>query len=131
MFHSKRTRSLTLGAAGLAVVAATAGVAVAVADNVRAPYAEAGATVTAGGEVRNAKGIEDVRRLGPGEYCVTFSDPKFDPAKVLPSVSSLQRGRIVNYTWAGGCDASNHSAKVWATNENGQVADSWFAIVIH
>ncbi|MFF4754478.1 hypothetical protein ACWD5R_25430 [Streptomyces sp. NPDC002514] len=62
---------------------------------------------------------------------VCFPDPKFHPAKVLPSVSSPQRSRIVGCTWAGGCDAGDRSAKVWAPHENGQVAGSWFAIVIH
>lgn len=131
MFRSRITRSVALGAAGLAAIAATAGVAVAVADNVKAPYAQAGATVTASGELRNAKGIEQVRRVGTGEYCVTFTDPEFDPSKVLPSVSSLQFGRIVSYSWRSGCDRSNHSALVWTTDSNGQVADSWFSIVIH
>ncbi|MFJ3439508.1 hypothetical protein ACIPMU_39105 [Streptomyces cyaneofuscatus] len=132
MFHSRITRSMVLGTAGIgAVMAVSAGVAVAVADNVQAPYAQAGATVTGGGAVQNAKGVEEVRRLGAGEYCVTFTDPQFDPAKVLPSVSSLQRGMIVNYTWSSGCDKSNHSAKVSATDSSGQAADSWFSIVIH
>ncbi|MFE6665705.1 hypothetical protein ACFVFH_19365 [Streptomyces sp. NPDC057697] len=101
------------------------------ADNVSAPYAQAGATVTGAGEVRNAKGVDGVKRLGPGDYCVTFANPEFDPAKVLPSVSSLQGAMIVSYTWQSGCDKSNHSAKVLARNASGQPADSWFSIVIH
>ncbi|MGW4033401.1 hypothetical protein ACWEFL_29585 [Streptomyces sp. NPDC004838] len=131
MFQSKIARSVALGTVGLAVAAVTAGVAVAVADNVQAPYARAGATVTDTGALLNAKGIDQVRRLGPGEYCVTFTDAQFDPSKVLPSVSSLQRARIVSYSWASDCDGGGRSAKVWATDVNGQVADSWFSIVIH
>ncbi|MEU7296737.1 hypothetical protein AB0A76_26605 [Streptomyces exfoliatus] len=83
----------------------TAGTAVAVADNVRAPYAEANATVNSSGGIQNSKGVEQVTRLGTGEYCITFTDPRFDPSKVLPSVSSLQWGRSVSYGWSSGCDA--------------------------
>ncbi|MFD8262950.1 hypothetical protein ACFV19_29485 [Streptomyces griseoluteus] len=114
------------GTAGAAVA-----VAVAVAASVKAPYAQAGATVTSGRELRNAKGVEGVKHVGTGEYCVTFSDPEFNPAKILPSVSSLQRDRIVNYTWRAAATPATTSAKVWATDAAGNVADSWFCIIIH
>ncbi|MFB7084792.1 hypothetical protein [Streptomyces sp. NPDC056296] len=99
-------------------------------EAVAMPWAT-GATVPSAGELRNAKGIDNVKRLGPGEYCVTFTNTEFDPAKVIPSVSSLQSALIVSYTWRSGCDKSNHSAKELTHNANGQPADSWFSIVMH
>ncbi|MFF8915358.1 hypothetical protein ACF08M_19060 [Streptomyces sp. NPDC015032] len=133
MFKSRSTRSLALGAVGVSVVAATAGVAVAVADNVKAPYAQAGATVEPDGKVRRAKGIENVQHLGPGEYCVTFRDSDLSPGNVLPSVSSLSRGKIVSYSWstAGSCDSAKRQARVWATDTDNKLSDSWFSIVIN
>ncbi|WP_200258465.1 hypothetical protein [Streptomyces sp. HSG2] len=131
MFTYTWSRRAAVALAAVTTGAVTAGVAVAVADNVRAPYAQAGATVDSKGEIRSAKGVEEVRRLGPGEYCVVFTDPDFHPARVLPSVSALQRARIVNYTWAAGCGAAEHAAKVWTTDHSGAVADSWFSIVVH
>ncbi|MEU2669721.1 hypothetical protein ABZ622_12765 [Streptomyces sp. NPDC007164] len=134
MFKSRSARSLVLGAVGVSVLAVTAGVAVAVADNVKAPYAQAGATVEGNGTVRLAKGVADVKRLGAGEYCVTFSDPDFAPNKVLPSVTSLSRGKVVAYSWGSAgtsCDMTKRQAKVWATDTNGNVSDAWFSIVIH
>ncbi|GAA2460924.1 hypothetical protein GCM10010433_73860 [Streptomyces pulveraceus] len=134
MFKSKGSRAFALGAVGVTVVAATAGVAVAVADNVKAPYAQAGATVEGNGTVRLAKGVDEVRRLGTGDYCVTFSDSEFNPSKVLPSVTSLNRGKIVAYSWGSAgtaCDMTKRQARVWTTDANGNVADAWFSIVIN
>ncbi|MEU9318628.1 hypothetical protein [Streptomyces sp. NPDC048295] len=134
MFKSRGARSLVLGAVGVSVVAVTAGVAVAVADNVRAPYAQAGATVQGDGTVRLAKGVDSVARLGDGDYCVTFSDPDFAGHKVLPSVTSLSRGKIVAYSWGAAgsnCDPNKRQARVWATDTDGKSADAWFSIVIH
>ncbi|GGV88837.1 hypothetical protein GCM10015535_41060 [Streptomyces gelaticus] len=134
MFRNRHTRSLTLGAAGVAVVAATAGVAVAVSDNVKAPYAQAGAIVKSNGELLRNKGIKEVKHLGPGDYCITFSDNDFEPSKVLPSVTSLSRGKIVAYSWGAAgntCDRNKQSARVWATDTDGNVADAWFSIVIN
>lgn len=134
MFKSRSARTLALGAVGVTVVAATAGVAVAVADNVKAPYAQAGATVEGNGTVRLAKGVEEVRRLGPGDYCVTFSDSGFNASKVLPSVTSLSRGKVVAYSWGSAgtsCDVNKRQARVWATDTDGKIADSWFSIVIN
>ncbi|MCX4847446.1 hypothetical protein [Streptomyces sp. NBC_00893] len=64
---------------------------------------------------------------------MTFSDSDFAAGKVLPSVSSLSRGKIVSYSWgtASACDVSKQQARVWATDTDGKVADSWFSIVIH
>lgn len=133
MFKSRGARSLALGAVGVSVVAATAGVAVAVADNVRAPYAQAGATVEPDGKIRSSKGIEGVKRLAAGEYCVTFGDSDISPGRVLPSVSSLSRGKIVSYSWstASTCDAAKRQARVWTTDAEGKASDAWFSIVIH
>ncbi|MFJ8165521.1 hypothetical protein ACIRBY_32040 [Streptomyces sp. NPDC096136] len=130
MFESKKSRSLAVGVVGLAVVAAGAGVAVAVADNVKAPYAQAGAVVEASGAIRNAKGVDEVRRTGLGEYCVVFTDAQTDVSRTLTTASSLSRGRIVSWTWSGGCVA-RRSAAVSVTNTDGEPADAWFSIVIH
>ncbi|MFJ1611880.1 hypothetical protein ACIODT_00245 [Streptomyces sp. NPDC088251] len=134
MFKSRGSRSIALGAVGVTVVAATAGVAFAVADNVKAPYAQAGALVQSDGTVLRAKGVETVRHLGPGDYCVTFSDSEFEPSKVLPSVTSLSRGKSVAYSWGAAgstCDRTKHEARVWTTDANGSVSDAWFSIVIN
>ncbi len=115
--RKSRTRCSTSGTA--AVEVATAGAAVAVADNVRAPYAEASATVNSSGGIQNSKGVEKDTCLGTGEWVRHLHRPRFDPSQVLPSVSSLQWRQSISYGWSSGCDASTHSVRVFSYDMNG------------
>jgi hypothetical protein len=124
-------RSVALAAAGLVLAGATAGVAYAVADNVKAPYTQAAATVKENGTIHNAKGIKEVRRLRAGEYCVTFSDTSLKVSKSITQATAHNVNRIVQVTWGQeSCGTGGNIAKVNTTNQAGTKADSWFTIAI-
>ncbi|MGW1404667.1 hypothetical protein [Streptomyces sp. NPDC002403] len=133
MFKGKNSRPVVLATAGVVLAGATAGVAYAVADNVKAPYAQAAATVQSNGTIHNAKGIEAVKRLNAGEYCVTFSDTDLRVSKSIIQATANSANRILQVTWgdAHGCGSAQNVVKVNASDQNGTKADSWFTVSVH
>lgn len=133
MLKGKKSRSAVLAAAGIVLASATAGVAYAVADNVKAPYAQAAATVQSNGTISNAKGIEAVRHLATGEYCVTFSDTDLKVSKSIIQATANSGNRILQVTWGSniGCGSAQNVVKVNATDQNGAKGNSWFTISVH
>ncbi|MEV4976393.1 hypothetical protein [Streptomyces scopuliridis] len=133
MYKGKKSRSVLLAAAGIVLAGTTAGVAYAVADNVKAPYAQAAATVQSNGHIKNAKGIESVNRLRAGEYCVTFSDKDLKVANSIIQATPNSGNRILQVTWGDsqGCGSGQNVVKVNTTNYDGAKSDSWFTISVH
>ncbi|MFH8520631.1 hypothetical protein ACH4CE_37450 [Streptomyces gelaticus] len=103
------------------------------ADDVKAPYAQAAATVQSNGTIHNAKGIESVKRINPGEYCINFADADLKVSKSILQATANSTNRIIQVTWGSehGCGSAQNTAKVNTTNENGTKADSWFTISVH
>ncbi|MES9512037.1 hypothetical protein ABWJ92_37580 [Streptomyces sp. NPDC000609] len=133
MLKGMNSRAVALAALGVVLAGTTAGVAYAVADNVKAPYAQAAATVQSNGTISNAKGIESVKRINTGEYCINFADADLKVSKSILQATANSANRILQVTWGSGigCGSAQNTAKVNVSNENGTKADSWFTISVH
>ncbi|NGO72187.1 hypothetical protein [Streptomyces boncukensis] len=132
MFRSNKTRFFALSAAGLTAVAATTtGVALAAADNVSAPYVQAGATVNSAGSAENTKGVESTERARTGIYCVTFKDTNLDVTKAIPSATSLSTLHTVHVSRTNSnCPGANTLAVI-TRNFSGGLANAGFSVAIH
>lgn len=132
MFNGKKSRPVVLVTAGVMLAGATAGVAYAVADNIKAPYVQAAATVQGNGATYHTKGIDSVRRLASGEYCVTFSDTELRGAKAIAQATVHSPNRVAWTSWSDtGCGNARNLVKVTTTDLDGANADSWFTVSVH
>lgn len=83
------TRAKILAVTGTIAVTAAASTAIAFASATgpaRAPYAQAAGLVEYNGAVSQNKGIS-VTKPSPGINCITFSDSRIDPQKIIPQAT--------------------------------------------
>ncbi|WP_306323717.1 MULTISPECIES: hypothetical protein [unclassified Streptomyces] len=83
------TRAKVVIAATLAASAAV-GATAAVASTpgpARAPHSQVAALVEADGSLSQNKGVANVDNPSLGAYCLTFTDPRVDPQKVVPQAT--------------------------------------------
>ncbi|GAA2992277.1 hypothetical protein [Actinokineospora diospyrosa] len=125
---------LVAGSMAVAVVALTAGTAIAaIPDNVDAPYARAAVMVKADGTVLKAKGVDSVVRKDAGKYCVTFTDSRLVPGEVIPTTTALTWDRFVTVPAIPSsiCDRDPRVFAVGTSDNTKAWADSGFTLVIN
>ncbi|MFF3860021.1 hypothetical protein [Streptomyces sp. NPDC002209] len=134
MHLSRSKRALVLATTAVALLGAgvSGGIALAAADNVRAPYARAAVTVNDDGSIVRSKGIDTVTRLSDGRYCVKLN-PGVDPNNAVFTTAS-HRYRLFVVTELGNnpdCGDDPQSIRVTTTDHEGTFADGSFSLVVH
>ncbi|MFF4369496.1 hypothetical protein [Streptomyces xanthophaeus] len=112
-----KIRSVLVGAL-LAVAAVPLATSPAVAAD-WAPYAQAAAVVNADGTTVALKNVTQVKRVGPGDYCVTVA-PEIDVTKSVVHVTPKSGGMIANPQTAKSamCPAANSvTVLAYASND--------------
>ncbi|MFF8805582.1 hypothetical protein [Streptomyces omiyaensis] len=138
MSLSLSKRAVALGAAALALLGAGVGggIALAAADTIRAPYAQAAAVVTADGTLFKSKGIDSVTTVGVNSFCVKLADPKADVSKLIYTVTSTSHAYRATASQApvASCGNAKNVIHVHTMAEyeyGGGLTRSPFTLVVH
>ncbi|MFF8717473.1 hypothetical protein ACF07T_39645 [Streptomyces sp. NPDC015184] len=131
MRANKRMRVAGITVAGLCVagLSVAGGMAIAASSGSQAPYARAGALVSADGSVVHSKGVGGVTRSGH-VFCVKISDADVDLSRAI--VTATPRDGI-GYTLravAGGCD-NGKGVQVATYNANANGTATAFYLAVH